>query len=103
MKKLALAIALLVFGATIVPASANAQEMVAAADEQKVEVAMEDLPEAVQTGFTNSEYKDLQVEKIYQVVNADTMESHYLFQLKDGEEKVEVKFDTEGNPIQDKE
>jgi hypothetical protein len=103
MKKLALAIGLLIFGATVVPASVNAQETVAVAEEQKVEVAMEDLPEAVQTGFTNSEFKDLQVEKIYQVVDEETQATHYLFELKDGEEKIEAKFDDEGNPIQDKE
>jgi hypothetical protein len=97
MKKLKLAIALLTSGAVVTQASNNHNyQMSVAADEQKVEITMEELPEQVVTAFQESEFSNWTVEKIYQVTDETTQSNYYQFNLKNGEETKNVKVDGQG-------
>lgn len=74
-------------------------------DDVKTEKEMEDIPDQVQTAFNDSDYANLQVDKIYEVVKQEESdlikkgETFYEFVLLNGPEKWAVHYSKEGKFI----
>lgn len=78
---------------------------VQAQDDVKTEKEMEDLPDLVQTAFNESDYANLKIDKIYEVVKQEESdlikkgETFYEFVLLNGPEKWAVQYTKEGKFI----
>lgn len=96
MKKFAIAaIALFAFGTVTVNAQ-NDKPATAVAQENKVQVKSEELPQPVKTALAADEYKGWTMGNIY-LVKAE--KEHFAIEMKKGTEVTTLKLDKEGNKI----
>lgn len=79
----------------LAPATAPAVSMEKAVNEERVKIAFDDLPAAVQTTLGTEPYKGWDVEAVYQ--NKAT--GHFEVEVKKGTEKKTLTFDKDGKAI----
>jgi hypothetical protein len=103
MKKLVFA--MLAFGASVVavqaqetqPAADPSSSAVAPAQDDKVKIKAEELPEAVKKSLEAQEYKGWLINTAYHIKSTDT----YEVELKNGAETKTFKFDKDGKKLED--
>jgi len=105
MKKLALVLAISIgtYGMTVASPLNQNMAIQQTQDDQKVEVTVDELPDVVVKTLSESEYQSWELGKVYQVTKSEDNSVYYLFDLKQGDEKKELKIDTEGNIMKDDE
>lgn len=81
---------------TFLPASAIVYSQ---QQQEKVEVAPKDLPEAVRTALTSDTYTGWEISKAYQVTGENN-NRYYQIDLTKGEETMSVNLDAEGQKIE---
>jgi hypothetical protein len=67
------------------------------AQDQQVEVAVENLPAAVRQTLSSDTYKDWTVSKAFHVTGAS---EHYVIHLNAGERENKIKLDKDGNVVE---
>lgn len=80
------------------PSGKVAQGITIRQEQEKVEIAVKDLPEAVRNALASDTYKDWQVSKAF-VVSGENNTKYYQIDLTKGEEAVSVNLDKEGKTI----
>lgn len=100
MKKLMLAVCLMFGGAAFVNAQEQDRETQPTQDQDRQEIAISDLPDAVTASLESQDYSGWTVGTAYKKTDAskDNMEV-YVVELKRGTEIKKVKFDKDGNKL----
>ena len=96
MKKAVLSIAILLFtGATFATTLNASKDLISVAQEDKVAIKAEELPEAAQSSLKGEGLKDWTIVQAYHIKSSN----QYEVELKKGDETKTVKFDKDGKEI----
>jgi hypothetical protein len=110
MKKLMLALLLMIGGIAVVNAqdttNMQTQNPTVTQDQDRTQIQVSELPEAVQTALASQDYSGWTVATAYRTTQKDTSDETksmevYAVELKNGAEVKTVKFDKDGNRIED--
>lgn len=104
MKKLLLAVCLMFGSATFVSAQqdpASAPQSQTQQDQDRQQISVSELPEAVTAKLESADYSGWTVGSAYKNTDENNMEI-YIVELKQGTETKKVKFDRDGNKLEDK-
>ncbi len=99
MKKLIVAVAMLVVGSGVLPMVQAMDTHLVVLTEQadeKVKMKMEDLPEAVKTTLTTEPYNGWKAETVY----LNKTKDHYEIEVKKGTEKRTLKISKDGKAVE---
>jgi hypothetical protein len=100
MKKILFALLALVGSFSVVSATAsvlNDNATVIALEDEKMQIKPEELPEAVKAALNSEDYTGWQISAAYKYADKDV----YEVELKNGEEVATVKFDKDGQRIEE--
>ncbi|MDF9794954.1 hypothetical protein OKW21_000217 [Catalinimonas alkaloidigena] len=84
-------------GANAIPVQQDA--VVAFMQDTRTEMEYDNLPQAVKTAFEESDHKDMDVTMVYEVTTEDG--THYELNITDGTNSSILKYDAEGNEIEE--
>lgn len=106
MKKLMLAVCLMFGGAAFVNAqdqpATPSQTQPAQDQDQGQQIAISELPDAVTASLESQDYSGWTVGNAYKKTDATTNADMFIVELKRGTETKKVKFDSEGNKLDEK-
>ncbi len=99
MKKVLFALLAIMGSVSVMTATANVADVnaiVAALEDEKMQIQPEELPDAVKAALNSEDYTGWQISAAYKYADKDI----YEVELKKGEEVATVKFDKDGQKVE---
>lgn len=99
MKKVLFALLAIMGSVSVMTATANVADVnaiVAALEDEKMQIQPEELPDAVKAALNSEDYTGWQISAAYKYAEKDV----YEVELKKGEEVATVKFDKDGQKVE---
>src|SRR5690606_10828751 len=100
MKKVLFALLALMGSVSVISATANVMDnnaTVVALEDEKMQIQPEELPDAVKVALNSEDYTGWQISAAYKYAEKDI----YEVELKNGEEVATVKFDKDGQKVEE--
>ena len=100
MKKVLFALLALMGSVSVISATANVMDnnaTVVALEDEKMQIQPEELPDAVKAALNSEDYTGWQISAAYKYAEKDI----YEVELKNGEEVATVKFDKDGQKVEE--